>query len=102
VTLPLLDYSILDPGIAPTVRLLREAGFETTDSGDGESKPPSWFQTGEALPFPHVVVTSHPDTLIPDSEVVQWLLGPTWTVEATYTTHDGVAILFIRPRDTSR
>lgn len=35
-----LDYTILDPGIRGAVQYLRERGFETADSGDGESKPP--------------------------------------------------------------
>lgn len=35
-----LDYAILDPGIRGAVQYLRERGFDTTDSGDGVSKPP--------------------------------------------------------------
>ena len=49
------DPTALDPGIRDVVRYLRGKGYETTDSGDGVSKPASWFETGEALPFPHVV-----------------------------------------------
>jgi hypothetical protein len=32
------DYEQLDPGIRKVVRWMRENGFETTDSGDGETK----------------------------------------------------------------
>lgn len=33
-----IDYSELDPGICYVVQWLREAGFNTSDSGDGVSK----------------------------------------------------------------
>ena len=38
----------LDPGIVKLVRALREAGFETTDSGDGVSKG------ADGAPYAHV------------------------------------------------
>jgi hypothetical protein len=34
----LFDYAQLDPGIRRLVRLLRDSGFDTCDSGDGVSK----------------------------------------------------------------
>lgn len=40
----------LDPGIRRTVLWLRQMGFETTDSGDGRSKP----KDEEVEPYPHV------------------------------------------------
>lgn len=79
----------LDPGIADLVMYLREAGWRTVDSGDGESKgldplyaaaPYSWTH------FPHVIVE------IPSDERVDWaaerlcracaiFTGRTWIVE---------------------
>ena len=48
--LPDINYQQLDPGVRRLVQLLREAGFETIDSGDGVSKP----EDERALHFPHV------------------------------------------------
>lgn len=45
-----IDYDQLDPGIRQCVRMLRQAGYETCDSGDGETKGDN------GLPFGHVVI----------------------------------------------
>lgn len=50
-----MDYSILDPGIRDLVRWCRQMGLETSDSGDGVSKPAEWYERGEAIRIPHVV-----------------------------------------------
>lgn len=42
----------LDPGIRQTVMVLRKHGFNTTDSGDGNSK----LIDACALPYPHVFI----------------------------------------------
>lgn len=60
------DVAALDPGVRDLVIALRAAGYETTDSGDGVSKPKDWFESGEALPFLHVYVQ------VPRAEFV-WL-----------------------------
>lgn len=44
----------LDPGIVETVRLLWDAGFQPTDSGDGMSKVGSGMEG--VLPMPHVAI----------------------------------------------
>jgi hypothetical protein len=51
------------------------------------------------LPFPHVVVKAEPTSMAASAEVVQWLLGPKWQVDATYSTIDQTALLFCRHRD---
>lgn len=43
-------YPHLDPGIREVVRMLNDAGFRTTDSGDGQSK----CEHGIVLAWPHV------------------------------------------------
>ena len=86
------NYDRLDPGIRDTVRLLREAGFETTDSGDGVSKPP----LPGVIPFPHVVVATVPDRLVPDANRCASVLGMNWTVEGTYLPATNTAYLFVR------
>ena len=59
----LVPWDYLDPGIRETVRLLRDAGFETTDSGDGVSKP----EVGRCLSFGHVFIEVSPDKLISEA-----------------------------------
>lgn len=51
-----MDYDELDPGIREVVRRLNEAGFITTDSGDGVSKA-ELIASGDAMDFPHVFIT---------------------------------------------
>lgn len=50
-----IDYDELDPGIRKTVRLLRAAGFDTTDSGDGQSKFKN-SDAGCAIDMPNVFI----------------------------------------------
>lgn len=82
------EASALDPGVRDLVIALRDAGFETTDSGDGVSKPQV---DGCTLPFLHVYVR------VPDSRLGLlvgyakalhgWLQDngyPELTVEASY------------------
>jgi hypothetical protein len=90
----MVDPSDLDPGVRDLVIALNATGWETADSGDGISKP-----KGErAFDFPHVVVRPRErDSLIWDADLLKhWLdrrgLGA-WHVEASYCTHDGVALL---------
>lgn len=91
---PCLDYDQLDPGIRDTVALLRAAGFETSDSGDGESKSAEDYASGEAIPFPHVAARTTPQTMLVDAERMFALLGEPWQVEATYIASTGTAYLF--------
>lgn len=96
----------LDPGIAAVVRLLREAGFDTTDSGDGVSKPQDWYESGEALPFPHVFVMMRASDFLLSADFalrsfgeaarMQSLLDghePGWRVEASYAPQDHSVVL---------
>ena len=53
---PMVSVEDCDPGIQDYVWLLRAYGFDTTDSGDGVSKPQEHYDSGEALPFAHVFV----------------------------------------------
>jgi hypothetical protein len=51
-----IDYETLDPGIRETVRHLRAHGFNTTDSGDGITKPAAGWPDDEVLHVPHVAI----------------------------------------------
>lgn len=99
-----IDYEQLDPGIRDLVRRLREAGFDTTDSGDGVSKPPEWYQPDErgiteAFDFPHVVCKTEPHLLFAESRRLLALLGDEWDVEANYHPRHGSATMLARPSD---
>jgi hypothetical protein len=94
-----LDYSTLDPGIRDTVRLLRDAGFDTTDSGDGVSKPADWYESGDAIPFAHINAVTTVDVMIAEAERMAAILGPDWNVEAGYQTLTKTAHLFARQLD---
>lgn len=84
-----LDYEALDPGIREVVRLIRDAGYETTDSGDGISKRAT---NPDALPFPHVVVVllntvdanAWADETCRIHEMVRSRFGTRWKAELSW------------------
>lgn len=88
----------VDPGVRAEVVLLRKHGFETTDSGDGVSKPKDWYESGHAMPFKHVAMSTDPAFMVSHAEKCAELLGPGWTVEASYDTTSKVALLLARER----
>lgn len=93
----MFDYAQLDPGIRLTVKRLHEAGYVTTDSGDGGSKPKEDYETGCAMPFPHVVVSSTRARMCDDADAIAKLLGPPWVCEANYCTAvDKLAMILVR------
>ena len=86
----------LDPGIRDVVLRLNAAGFVTTDSGDGASKPDDWYASGEAIPIPHVVISTDPERMIADAHRAALVLGDDWTVEVSYETRTQTVHLFAR------
>lgn len=87
-----IDYRKLDPGIREVVRKLRDLGWETTDSGDGVSKPAMTC----AMPFPNVAVETTRVFFFHDAQRLARDLDriePRWTVEATYWPASGSVIL---------
>lgn len=90
------EASRLDPGIREIVLRLREWGFQTTESGDGVSKPSTRYASGEALPFPHVWCATTKADLLPEANRLQTCLGRSWLVEASYAPTDGSCRLFAR------
>lgn len=56
-------HDTLDPGIRDLVMFLHGAGFHTTDSGDGVSKPGGL----RSLPYAHVFISVSGDDLIEGS-----------------------------------
>jgi hypothetical protein len=84
----------LDDGIRYEVVLLNAHGFKTTDSGDGESKPADAI----AIDTPHVHAMVRVEAMKAEADRMKSLLGADWTVEASYSTDDGRAVLTaIRP-----
>jgi len=85
-----INYDELDPGIRKLVRLLRDNGFDTTDSGDGAFKfedipdeeievdgpTPVGFRMACAEPVANVYMQCARDTLLAESErLVSFLKG---------------------------
>lgn len=98
---PLTDEEVagLDPGIRDLVLTLQRHGFETTDSGDGVSKPADWYESGCAIDFAHVWITIDVDEIVPESIRCQDVVGDKWTVEATYQPLTASTTILVRPRD---
>lgn len=99
-----INYVELNPCIRNLVRLLRDAGFRTSDSGDGTN-----FQNGMegALDFCHVVAFVDPPELLSEADRLVKLLkesvkpgvaeyGPNgYSVEATYLPQASAAMLCV-------
>jgi len=98
------NLNTLDPGIRETVARLRLAGFETTDSGDGVSKPAA----GDIIPHPHVVICSTPSTLIEEARRLRDFLqsqgilvaplapdGAGVSIQASYDPGDESAVIML-------
>ena len=85
-----INLQAIDPGVRAVVARLRLAGFETTDSGDGYSKPAA----ARELDFPHVAaVVSTRALLFGEAERMARVLGDPWRVEATFCPNDGTSLL---------
>lgn len=85
----------LDPGIRNVVSFLRSRGFETTDSGDGVSKPAD----ERVFEVPHVAIPSTPSAMVLEADYLDALMleefGEGWHVEASYSTEGRSAILLV-------
>lgn len=84
-----IDYEQLDPGIRDIVRTLRQAGFETTDSGDGVSKP----EDERVFEEPHVVCTVSITDIVAEADRLHRLLSDCWRVEASYCPNERSAVI---------
>jgi hypothetical protein len=99
-----MNYSELDPGIRETVRRLNDLGFETTDSGDGETKLAAGWSPDEARDVPHVCIRSkagdlcmQADRLVRELTRAGMCVEPVGHsgifVQATYDPADGTAVI---------
>lgn len=84
----------LDPGIEALVLALRSQGFNTTDSGDGYSKPPD----ERVFECRHVIITlDDDDTLEYWAQLLQQWLDQNgyreFAVEASFRPRDGKKVL---------
>lgn len=95
-----VDYEALDPGIREVVRYLRGLGYDTTDSGDGESKLVDGYDPACVLDVPHVAIAwrldlsdiiSHARHL---RDRLDCTFGAGWHVQASYDTKDHAVVLF--------
>lgn len=86
------DYAALDPGIRDAVRLLRDAGFETTDSGDGRTKP----AMARTFDWPHVVVRLRAGQTVADIERIGRLLVG-WQLEVSVAPDEPTLLIVSDP-----
>lgn len=80
-----IDLSTLNPGIRKTVEFLRSNGFDTIDSGDGETRT---FDCDLGIPYVHIQVD--PDKLVSETKRLAGLLK-TVGVEVLAQNEEGTA-----------
>jgi hypothetical protein len=93
-----LDYETLDPGIRRLVRKLNEAGYRTTDSGDGISKGENAVE-----PYPHVHIALPRAVNMERTADALLALIETWVeatpddlhIQVSYSPLDGVKLLSV-------
>lgn len=91
----------LNPGIINTVKWLNENGFQTVDSGDGETHD---YECDLECPYVHISVA--PEKLISEANRLQAKLqengivltesdesGSSPTIQASYSPLDGLAFI---------
>lgn len=64
-----MDYEKLNPGIRKTVKLLRDNGFDTRDSGDGKTHE---FECDQ--PFAYVNILTEPSKMVQEADRLKALL----------------------------
>lgn len=95
------DYSKMNPGIVETVKFLRQHGFNTTDSGDGETRD---WDCDLGLPYVHMKVD--PDSIALEAQRLMAVLktkgveivepdeeGTSQNIQATYDPVTDLAYL---------
>ncbi len=103
-----LDLSTLDPGIRDTVRRLRDAGFHTTDSGDGVTKLSGPDAMECAIAVPNVVIVCDEWDLRKEARRLMGFLadagiaivplqpdGSGVSIQASYDPADGSAVIML-------
>ncbi len=94
-----------DPGIRRVVAWLCLCGFETTDSGDGVTKPAAGDE--DAMTEPHVFMVVQPWALSVDADRLQTSLAAigftarAGRIQASYDPVDGVGVLALLGIDDS-
>lgn len=90
-----MNYDDLDPGIRETVRWLRGLGYETTDSGDGETKS----EEHRSVDGPHVFMRVDHRSVASDADLLFLSLrhagihATEGMVQATYDPGSAVQVL---------
>lgn len=98
-----IDYGTINPGVRELVRLLRDNGFDTYDSGDGTTRE---FECDLGIPYVHIV--ADPLFITTDSNRLVFVLeqqgvvltshnedGNAKTVDAAYNPIDKTAVLTV-------
>ena len=83
-TLPPINLDAVNPGVRRLVALLRANGFDTADSGDGQTRE---FECDPGYPYVHMVVRD-PYQMITEADRLMVLLHG-WGVEVEGLDEDG-------------
>ena len=92
-----IDYMDLDPGVRRLVRIIRNAGFNTTDSGDGVSKG----EDGEPYPHVHIVLPDYADMVLASKQLLNLMRAwfkeepEGFLIQATYSPIDNTKTLHV-------
>lgn len=94
------NYDEITPGVRKLVRLLRDAGFVTIDSGDGVTNVEAGMEG--ALELPHVHIMTTRDTMIDEAYRLQRTVDDALPagrgisqVQAMFDPADGIATLSV-------
>lgn len=100
-----IDYTKLNPGIQKAVQFLREHGFDTRDSGDGQTHE---YECDMPIPYVHIVTEAKVDLALEADRLYLLLkekgidfedavneegemLGP--VIEAHYNPHEEIGTI---------
>lgn len=85
----------LDPGIADVVIMLRNLGFNPTDSGDGRSKP----DDQRDFDVKHVACSVEEPKMFEEARRLHQVLGVGWKVEASYDPSAGGSCILLATKN---
>lgn len=85
----------LDPGIADIVIMLRNLGFNPTDSGDGRSKP----DDQRDFDVKHVACSVDEPKMFDEAKRLHQVLGWGWKVEASFDPSAGGSCILLATKN---
>lgn len=97
MTLAAIDLDTIDPGVRRLVRWLRAMGFDTTDSGDGVTKPAAGDV--EALTVPHVFIRGNIPCVLQRRLAIAGIEPAVGRIQYTYDPADNSHVVALYASD---